>query len=129
MKFGTRQLVTLAVFGALWGIVEISLGSILHAAHLPFDGVILASGGYPASYPKGLPISGLDGARNDDTIVFHAGTTRNDAGEIVTNGGRVLTVVGLGDSIADARAHAYTAADCITFEGAQRREDIASREA
>lgn len=51
MKFGTRQLVTLAVFGALWGIVEISLGSLLHAARLPFDGVILASLGLAIALP------------------------------------------------------------------------------
>jgi phosphoribosylamine--glycine ligase len=90
-------------------------------------GVILASGGYPASYPKGLPISGLDDDR-DGTIVFHAGTARNNAGEIVTNGGRVLTVVGLGPDIADARQRAYAAARGIHFEGRQSRTDIALRE-
>jgi phosphoribosylamine--glycine ligase len=92
-------------------------------------GVILASGGYPASYPKGLPISGLYDDRDDGTIVFHAGTARNDAGEIVTDGGRVLTVVGLGLDIADARQRAYAAARGIHFEGRQSRTDIALREA
>jgi len=92
-------------------------------------GVILASGGYPVSYPKGLPISGLDDVDDEDTIVFHAGTARNSAGQIVTNGGRVLNVVALGNDIASARARAYAAADRITFDGLQRREDIALREA
>lgn len=92
-------------------------------------GVILASGGYPGPYPTGLPISGLEDVHGEGTIVFHAGTARNGDGEIVTSGGRVLTVVGLGDSIADARTRAYAAADGISFEAIQRREDIARREA
>lgn len=92
-------------------------------------GVILASGGYPGSYPRGMPISGLDDVADDGTIVFHAGTSRDDSGQIVTNGGRVLTVVGLGDDIATARTRAYAAADGISFDGMQRREDIALREA
>lgn len=92
-------------------------------------GVILASGGYPGPYPKGLPISGLDGAQDGRTIVFHAGTASNAGGDIVTNGGRVLTVVGLGQDIAIARHRAYSAADTISFDGVMRREDIALREA
>lgn len=91
-------------------------------------GVILASGGYPAMYRKGLPIAGLDEIADESTIVFHAGTSRRDSGEIVTNGGRVLTVVGMGETIAQARDRAYAAADKISFEGMQRREDIALRE-
>ncbi|WP_055109693.1 phosphoribosylamine--glycine ligase [Paenibacillus ihumii] len=85
--------------------------------------VVLASGGYPASYPKGLPISGLDEA--GDALVFHAGTARNGAGEWITNGGRVLGVVGLGQGIAEAREKAYAAAERITFEGKHQRSDIA----
>ena len=92
-------------------------------------GVILASGGYPTSYAKGMPISGLDTATDEHTILFHAGTARNDDGGIITDGGRVLTVVGLGESIAAARERAYAAANGIAFEGMQRREDIALREA
>jgi phosphoribosylamine--glycine ligase len=91
-------------------------------------GVILASGGYPGSYARGLPISGLGDAQEDRAIVFHAGTTRNDAGEIVSNGGRVLTVVGLGTDLAAARSRAYAAAQGISFEGWQSRSDIALRE-
>ena len=92
-------------------------------------GITLASEGYPGTYRKGLPITGLDDVVDEQTIVFHAGTARNEAGEIVTNGGRVLTVVGLGDSIAGARDRAYAAAKGITFDGVQMRSDIAAREA
>jgi phosphoribosylamine--glycine ligase len=92
-------------------------------------GVILASGGYPGSYPKGLPISGLERPHDETTIVFQAGTALDGNGHIVTSGGRVLTVVGLGESTAEARFRAYTAADMIAFAGLMRREDIALREA
>ncbi|WP_405081674.1 phosphoribosylamine--glycine ligase [Paenibacillus chitinolyticus] len=84
--------------------------------------VILASGGYPSSYPKGLPIEGLDAAGG--ALVFHAGTALED-GRLVTSGGRVLGVTALGRDIADAREKAYAAADRITFEGKQNRTDIA----
>lgn len=87
--------------------------------------VVLASGGYPATYPKGLPISGLDAA--GDALVFHAGTAKNEAGEWITNGGRVLGVVGLGQNIAEARDKAYAAAVRITFEGKHQRSDIAAK--
>ena len=84
--------------------------------------VILASGGYPSSYPKGLPIEGLDAASG--ALVFHAGTALED-GRLVTSGGRVLGVTALGRDIADAREKAYAAADRISFEGKQNRTDIA----
>lgn len=86
--------------------------------------VILASGGYPASYPKGIAISGLDNEQ-DGTIVFHAGTSRDADGTWRTNGGRVLGVVGLGADIASARTKAYERAEAISFEGKQNRTDIA----
>lgn len=92
-------------------------------------GVILASGGYPGTYSKGLPIFGLDRPRNDGVIIFQAGTARDVDGRIVTDGGRILTVVALGDTIAEARFRAYAAADGITFDGVMFREDIALREA
>jgi len=92
-------------------------------------GVVLASGGYPRAYETGKVIHGLDEvARLDDVIVFHAGTARNEEGEIVTAGGRVLTVVGIGPDLAVARERAYAAADLIHFDGLERREDIALRE-
>ncbi|GIO94876.1 phosphoribosylamine--glycine ligase [Paenibacillus lactis] len=86
--------------------------------------VILASGGYPASYPKGIAISGLDDEQ-EATIVFHAGTSRDADGTWRTNGGRVLGVVGLGADIAAARAKAYARAESIAFEGKHNRTDIA----
>ncbi|WMT41700.1 phosphoribosylamine--glycine ligase [Paenibacillus sp. D2_2] len=89
--------------------------------------VVLASGGYPASYPKGLPIHGLQEAEQVQSLVFHAGTAKNTEGEWVTNGGRVLGVVGLGKDIAEARDKAYDAANQITFEGKQNRSDIAMK--
>lgn len=89
--------------------------------------VVLASGGYPASYPKGLPIQGLEEAQAAGALVFHAGTGKNEAGEWVTNGGRVLGVVGRGSSIAEARDNAYEAANLITFEGKHQRSDIAAK--
>ncbi len=123
-------------------ILDADLGELLDAvAHGHLDevkpigskraavGVVLASGGYPRAYDTGKVIHGLDeAAKLDDVIVFHAGTARNDAGEIVTAGGRVLTVVGVGQDLAEARDRAYAAADLISFEGMQRREDIALRE-
>ena len=90
-------------------------------------GVVLASGGYPGPYPTGLPISGLDaGDTLDDTIIFHAGTRRDDTGAVVTAGGRVLTVVGLGPDLATARDRAYDRARTITFDRAWMRTDIAA---
>ncbi|MDR9857746.1 phosphoribosylamine--glycine ligase [Paenibacillus sp. VCA1] len=90
--------------------------------------VILASEGYPASYPKGLPIDGLEpSADEEDAVVFHAGTALNGQGQYVTSGGRVLGVVGLGADIAEARQKAYEKAERITFEGKQNRTDIAAK--
>lgn len=89
--------------------------------------VVLASGGYPASYPTGITIDGLQQINENGALVFHAGTDKNDHGELVTKGGRVLGVVGLGSDIADARKKAYEAAELITFEGKHNRTDIAAK--
>ncbi|MFB6365991.1 phosphoribosylamine--glycine ligase [Paenibacillus elgii] len=86
--------------------------------------VILASEGYPGSYPKGLPIEGLEDVQ--DSIVFHAGTAIKDGG-VVTNGGRVLGVTALGRDIAEARAKAYADAERIRFQGKHNRTDIAKK--
>ena len=89
--------------------------------------VVLASGGYPGAYKKGLPISGLAQAgRLSDTKIFHAGTASRD-GQIVTSGGRVLGVTALGTNLADARSKAYEAAALIQFEGVHFRRDIAAK--
>jgi phosphoribosylamine--glycine ligase len=88
--------------------------------------VVLASRGYPASASKGDEISGLHALDSLDVEILHAGTVqRGDA--VVTAGGRVLNVTGLGDSPAEARERAYAAAEQIEFPGKQMRTDIAAR--
>ena len=88
--------------------------------------VVLASEGYPGSYPKGRAISGLDAAEATGAVVFHAGTKAAD-GRIVTNGGRVLGVTALGDDIREAVDNAYKGVACISWDGMQYRKDIAHR--
>ena|SRR5690242_18494504 len=89
--------------------------------------VIMASGGYPGSYPKGKVIAGLDAANALlNTKVFHAGTALKD-GQIVTSGGRVLGVTALGKDLKAAQAAAYAAVEKIQYEGAQFRRDIAAK--
>ncbi len=89
-------------------------------------GVVLASGGYPSSYRKGIPICGLENV-DDAVSVFHAGTTVR-GGDVVTNGGRVMAVVATGSTIAEAREHVYAHLPRISFEGMMYRTDIALRE-
>lgn len=88
--------------------------------------VVLASGGYPRSARTGDAISGLDEVDGPDVLVFHAGTTRDERGVLRTAGGRVLSVVGLGDDVATARAKAYEAAGRIRWKQQQFRTDIAA---
>lgn len=89
--------------------------------------VVMASGGYPASYPQGLVISGLAAANAaDGVVVFHAGTKEKD-GQVVTAGGRVLGVTAVGSSIAQAKDEAYVAVDKIHFANVHYRKDIAWR--
>ena len=84
----------------------------------------MASAGYPGAFAKGKAISGLD-RLDEDILVFHAGTARSASLDpLVTSGGRVLTVVGHGKTVAEARAHAYANVDRIHFEGANFRHDI-----
>jgi phosphoribosylamine--glycine ligase len=85
--------------------------------------VVMAAGGYPGDYQKGDPIRGLD-AVPDGVTVFHAGTSKNEAGEIVTAGGRVLGVVGRGTTHEAARALAYEGVSKISFDKASYRHDI-----
>lgn len=86
--------------------------------------VVMASGGYPGDYSKGLPLCGLaDAAALDDVVVFHAGTKSQGDG-VVTHGGRVLGVTALGGSVEDARQSAYHAVQKIHFDHAQFRTDI-----
>ena len=88
-------------------------------------GVVLAAAGYPDSPRKGDAIEGVEAA-NKIGKVFHAGTAVSD-GHTVTNGGRVLCVVGLGDDVKQAKAKAYEAVEKIHFEGMQYRKDIADK--
>ncbi|MBI9043690.1 MAG: phosphoribosylamine--glycine ligase [Anaerolineaceae bacterium] len=87
--------------------------------------VIMASGGYPEAYQKGLEIKGLDDDQ-DDTVVFHAGT-RQDGDKVVTAGGRVLGVTSWGSSFDEARRKAYQRVEAISFEGAYYRKDIGAK--
>ncbi|NIM26196.1 MAG: phosphoribosylamine--glycine ligase [Nitrososphaeria archaeon] len=87
--------------------------------------VVLASQGYPESYPKGEEITGLDNA-DENSFVFHAGT-KNQDGKILTNGGRVLGVTALGDTLESAIANAYAAADKISWPHKYCRKDIGKK--
>jgi phosphoribosylamine--glycine ligase len=86
--------------------------------------VVLAAGDYPASGDQGSVITGIEAAEATGALVFHAGTALHD-GDVVTNGGRILNVTGLGDDLVAARAAAYAGADRIAWNGIRRREDIA----
>jgi len=86
-------------------------------------GVVLASAGYPGSYKTGFPITGLDDL-DKDILVFHGGT-RIESGQILTSGGRVLTVVAVGRTIAEAREKVYANIPRIHFDGCHYRKDIA----
>jgi phosphoribosylamine---glycine ligase len=89
--------------------------------------VVMASGGYPDSYEKGKVITGIEEAENlGDVKVFHAGTKMQD-GALVNSGGRVLGVTAVGASVAEAQKKAYAAVDCIEWEGAYWRKDIADK--
>ncbi|MFH1003845.1 MAG: phosphoribosylamine--glycine ligase [Chloroflexota bacterium] len=88
-------------------------------------GVVLASGGYPGSYARGLPVTGLD-KLDRDVLVFHAGTSAGPApGEVLTSGGRVLTVVATGPTLAEAREKVYANISRIHLKGGHYRRDIA----
>ncbi|BBF87344.1 phosphoribosylamine--glycine ligase [Aquitalea magnusonii] len=89
-------------------------------------GVVLAAAGYPDAPRKGDVITGLP-AETEDSMVFHAGTAFNDSKQVVSNGGRVLCAVGLGDSVKMAQQKAYAVADAIHFAGSQLRRDIGSK--
>jgi phosphoribosylamine---glycine ligase len=89
--------------------------------------IVAASPGYPGPYPRGLAITGLEQvATLADTIVFHAGTARHD-GQLVTSGGRVLSVSAVGDDLATALARAYTGIEKIQFDGIHYRRDIGNQ--
>ncbi|MDR1764645.1 MAG: phosphoribosylamine--glycine ligase [Lachnospiraceae bacterium] len=110
-------------------VLEACIDGKLDSVELGFDRrsavcVVLASGGYPGHYEKGFPISGLDNFGEGDCYVFHAGTAFDKDGRIVTNGGRVLGVTAMGDTLQEARQNAYAATQWIDFKGKYQRDDI-----
>jgi phosphoribosylamine--glycine ligase len=111
-------------------VVEHAVNGTLDAVELEWDrrtavGVVMAAQGYPDSPRKGDVISGIP-AETPESVTFHAGTAIVD-GKLVTSGGRVLCVVGLGDNVKMAQKQAYDAVDKIHFDGAQFRRDIGWR--
>lgn len=114
----------------LVGVMEHAVNGTLDAVELEWDrrtalGVVLAAHGYPDAPRKGDVITGIP-AETDDSVTFHAGTTLNGK-QLTTTGGRVLCVVGLGDSVKVAQKKAYDAIEHIHFDGAQFRRDIGWR--
>ena len=101
--------------------------SLLRWKPEPCAGIVMASGGYPGDYEKGIPIKGIAEAdRLDGTVVFHAGTT-TEGEQIVTSGGRVLAVTSLGENLAAAVKQAYQGVLKVKFDHAHYRTDIAGR--
>ena len=89
-------------------------------------GVVMAAGGYPNSYNKGDVISGLAGTGSNDLKIFHAGTVESK-GEVVTNGGRILCAVALGETVSKAQASAYKLVNTVSWKDVYFRKDIAYR--
>ena len=112
------------LLGAARGRLLAGLPSLLPAIPGATVGIVLAAKGYPGDPRRGDPIEGLETARSAGALVFHAGTVARPGGGDGTNGGRVVTVVGRGASVADAREAAERAADAISWDGLQRRRDI-----
>ncbi|WP_230471083.1 phosphoribosylamine--glycine ligase [Hymenobacter jejuensis] len=123
-----------ALDSSLLELIESTLnGSLARVGvrHRPgfYVGVVLASGGYPAAnFPTGFPIHGLDQV-HPSTLVFHGATRRQDDGQMVTNGGRVLVLVAHGRELEDAVAQAYKECEKVTFQDAYFRTDIGQRPA
>ncbi len=110
-------------------VIEAAIAGHLNTVSLEWRGdacvgVVLASGGYPGKYATGFPITGLDSV-DDDIMIFHAGTKLGINGEIVTAGGRVLTVVSFGKDLSEARQKVYRNVSRLHFQGVQYRHDIA----
>jgi len=91
--------------------------------------VVMAAGGYPESPALGAVITGVESLQDNGTLVYHAGTKLNDAGELLVNGGRVLSVTALGSDLAVARTQAYAGVERIRFDGEHHRSDIALKAA
>lgn len=134
VRFGDpeAQVILPRLKGDLLEIMLKALESKLDQVEITWDsrscvGVVLASWGYPGKYQKGKQIFGLEeAAKIRDILIYHAGT-KKDAERFLTDGGRVLSIVGFGQDIKEAQAKAYQAVTKISFEGVQYRRDIANR--
>lgn len=133
VRFGDpeTQPVMMRLQSDLVSLCQLALAGRLDEASAEWDarpclGVVMAAEGYPGSYEKGHPISGLDQISGADCKVFHAGTALAEGG-VATSGGRVLCVCALGESVADAQKAAYRACQKISWDGAFTRSDIGYR--
>jgi phosphoribosylamine---glycine ligase len=114
--------------GALAAAAHGDLGEIeVSASEISAVTVVIASARYPQQGDIGTPIEGTEAATADGALVFHAGTAMRD-GQLVTNGGRILNVTAVGDSLNEARSRAYAACEHVSFEGRRYRGDIAMGE-
>ncbi|NOZ36527.1 MAG: phosphoribosylamine--glycine ligase, partial [Gammaproteobacteria bacterium] len=134
VRFGDpeTQPIMMRLKSDLVALCKAALAGHLHEMQVEWDertalGVVLAAGGYPDAYHKGDVISGLPAVHSEaNSKVFHAGTAEKD-GQIVTNGGRVLCAVGLGDTVSEAQKQAYELADKIHWNNVFFRHDIGYR--
>ena len=133
VRFGDPECQTLMLrlTSDLPGILEACIDGTLDTVEVTWDPrtaicVTMASGGYPGKYPSDVPILGLESAQAAAATVFHAGTREKNS-QIVSAGGRVLSVCALGTDLDHARATAYTACDAIRFDGKHYRRDIGKR--
>ena len=135
VRFGDpeTQPVMMRLKSDLVELLEAALDGRLDQQKIDWDkraalGVVLAAGGYPGSYKKGEVIHGLGkAAESTNSKVFHAGTAKNNQGEIVTNGGRVLCAVGLGNTVSEAQKEAYECVKKIQWNDMYYRDDIGYR--
>ena len=134
VRFGDpeTQPIMMRLQSDLVDLIEAALDGELTGQHPQWDqrtalGVVMASKGYPGSYDKGCPITGLERIAGDDVKAFHAGTGVDGNGQIITQGGRVLSVVALGEDVKQAQALAHEQLKHIAFDGALYRTDIGQR--
>jgi phosphoribosylamine--glycine ligase len=132
VRFGDPevQVILPLMNGKLGDLFQASINGTLDAINISFKKmhaitVVIASGGYPDTYQKGKEIMGLDRV-NGDVIVFHAGTKFKD-GKYYTNGGRVLNVTAVGNTLSEAKDKVYQTIDKVSFEGSYYRKDIGHR--
>ena len=133
-RFGDpeTQPVMLRLQSSLVLLIEAALAQALDKVEAQWDprpslGIVLAAGGYPGDYAQGAVIHGLDAAAKLEGKVFHAGTALNEAGDVVTAGGRVLCATALGNTVEAAQKQAYALAAAIEWDGCFYRNDIGYR--